>query len=159
MIGRSKPAKFILAAFGVAIVLYLAWIYFSDRFLPQTGYDVAIVERTIELLDDAGNWNRNDDRTCGPDKTGLSLYCALQRASIEVAGEFQHRAASLQQIRFAIERQHPQADYEHRLMDYNNDPQTSFEELHEMLRDALTRLRQSESAADQADSRASANSR
>ena len=144
MIGRSKPAKIILATLGVLIVLFLAWIYFSNRLLPQTEHDVAIIERTIELLSDERNWYRNDDRNCGPEKPGLSLYCALQLASFDVAGEFQHRAASLQQVRYAIERQTPRVEYDHRLMDYNNSPDTSFEDMHEMLHDALARLKRSE---------------
>ena len=148
MIGRSKPAKIVLATLGVLIVLFLAWIYLSNRLLPQTEHDVAIIERTIELLDDERNWNRNDDRICGPEKTGLSLYCALQLASIDVTGEFQHRAASLQQVRYAIERQTPRADYAHRLMDYNNNPETSFDDMHQMLQDALIRLKKSERPAE-----------
>lgn len=143
-----KVLRIICAIIGVAIVLYLAAVYFFDTLLPQNEYDVPIVERTLVLLSDETAWNRNDDRNCGPEKQGTSLYCALRQASIEVAGEFKNRAAAVQQVRFAIERQNPHIEYDHRLIDYNNDPETSFEDMQAMLRDALESLRTSEPQED-----------
>ena len=60
-----------------------------------------------------------DDRVCKPDDTAWSLFCALQRASVEVLGSNDHRRAALQQVRFAIEAAAPDRVFEHRLRDYN----------------------------------------
>ena len=140
-----KFLKILAGILGVAVLAFLASILFFNKLLPQNEHDVPIVERTIELLNDESIWNRDDDRNCGLEGQGLSLFCALQLASFDIAGEFKSRSAALQQVRYAIERQNPHTDYDHRLIDYNNDPETSFEDMHEMLQDALARLKRSES--------------
>lgn len=136
-----KYATVILGAFALLVTAFAGYVYVINLPLPQTEYDVAILERAIELLADEDDWSKQDDRTCGPNKEGLSLYCALRRASVEVAGEFEHRAAALQEVRYEIERQNPTTEYAHRLMDYNNDESTRFEDMHTMLRNALDELK------------------
>lgn len=137
----SKILVVALAVFVMVVAAFIGYVFWANRPLPQTEHDVAILERTIELLAEESDWSRNDDRNCEPGEQKLSLYCALEQASIEVAGEMKHRAAALQEVRYAIQRQNPDVEYAHRLMDYNNDPQTSFQDLHAALEDALERLR------------------
>lgn len=132
----------VLASLLLLIVLFAAYVYVTNRPLPQNEDDVAILEKAIELLDDESIWSRDDDRTCNDSKQGLSLYCALRQASVDVTGEFKHRAAALQAVRFAIENQRPDKNYAHRLMDYNNDTSVDFEELHEMLQASSRKLRE-----------------
>lgn len=136
-------------AAGVLLALlaaFAAYVYAVNRPLPQTAHDAAIIERTIELLGDEAAWSRDDDRSCAPDEAALSLYCALRQASIEITGGFEHRAAALQEVRYAIENQKPDADYAHRLMDYNNDPSVGFDDLHRLLRRARDRLEEQRQA-------------
>lgn len=130
----------ILAIFLTAALAFVAYVWMINRPLPQTDSDIAVLDRTIEILGDQQNWSRTGDRSCEVEGPQLNLYCALRRASIDVSGEFKHRSAALQQVRHAIERQRPGVEYAHRLMDYNNDPSTSFEDLHAVLRDARGRL-------------------
>lgn len=135
--------KFLLAIVAIlltAAVAFVAYLFMINRPLPQNVSDVAIVDRAMEILRDEQSWRRAGDRSCEAEGPTVNLYCALRRASIEVTGEFKHRSAALQQVRFAIERQRPGVEYAHRLMDYNNDPSTSFEDLHAVLRDARGRL-------------------
>ena len=94
---------------------------------PVSAEDVKIVERAKEILSSPEKWNRADNRECPRDATTFSLYCALDRATVEVSGQFEHRGAAMQQARFVIDEQLARGNrYEHRLMDYNNDRKTTF---------------------------------
>ena len=102
---------------------------------PVTKADVQIVVRAKQILDSASKWNRADTRICPPDAKTFSLYCALEKATYDVTGKFEHRGAAMQEARFAIEAVAPQAkNYNHRLMDYNNDPTTTFDDICKVLR-------------------------
>ena len=91
---------------------------------------------------------------CDDDEAGgkRSLFCALQKASREILGEYQHRNVALQEVRFAIQdatrdRQTEMAiralrrfSLPHRLMDFNNLPETRFEDVKQVLRVASERV-------------------
>ena len=135
--------KILLWTLTVLVVLaaaFVGYVYWVNRPLPQNEFDVAIIERTMEILQMEANWSRTGDRSCEDGGPRLNLYCALRQASLDVTGEFKHRAAALQAVRHAIEAQNPGVEYAHRLMDYNNDPQTTFTDIQEMLQIALDRL-------------------
>jgi len=99
----------------------------SDANPPVTEADLRIVHRAREILDSPAKWNRADNRECPPAQRKYSLYCALEKATIEVSVKFEHRAAVMQQARFAIDEVLAKDNhYKHRLMHYNNDPKTTF---------------------------------
>ena len=82
------------------------------------------------ILNDPSKWNRADTRKCPDDAETFSLYCALEKATKEVTGSFQHRGAAMQEARFVIDEIAPNGQkYHHRLMDYNNDPSTTFRDI------------------------------
>lgn len=94
---------------------------------PVTKADLRIVERAKEILNSPTKWNRSDTRVCHAEAKTFSLYCALERATDEVTGNFKHRSAAMQEARFVIDEIAPnRKNYKHRLMDYNNDPTTTF---------------------------------
>jgi hypothetical protein len=101
---------------------------------PVTKADLQIIKRAREILDAPAKWNRADNRECPAEAKTFSLYCALQRATIEVSGKAEHRGAALQEARFVIDEIATDRNYEHRLMNYNNDPTTTFEDIQEVLR-------------------------
>ena len=101
---------------------------------PVTMADLQIVKRAREILDSPSKWNRADNRVCPPSAKTFSLYCALQMATIEIGGKAEHRGAALQEARFVIDEIAADRNYEHRLMNYNNDPTTTFAEIQEVLR-------------------------
>lgn len=101
---------------------------------PLIRADLQIVKRAREILDSPSKWNRADNRECPTDAKTFSLYCALQMATIEVGGKAEHRGAALQEARFVIDEIAADRKYEHRLMNYNNDPTTSFGDIQEVLR-------------------------
>ena len=57
----------------------------------------------------------------------------MQVATVEVTGKTNHRGASLQETRFVVEEITVGRNYEHRLMNYNNDPTTTFNDIQEVL--------------------------
>ena len=99
-----------------------------------TKADLQIVKRAREILDSPSKWNRADNRECPTDAKTFSLYCSLQMATIEVGGKAEHRGAALQEARFVIDEIAADRKYEHRLMNYNNDPTTTFADIQEVLR-------------------------
>jgi len=101
---------------------------------PMTRADLQIVRRAREILDSSAKWNRNDNRECPAGAKTFSMYCALQMATNEVSGKSEHRGAALQEARFVIDEIAIDRNYNHRLMDYNNDPTTTFADIQEVFR-------------------------
>jgi hypothetical protein len=102
---------------------------------PVTQDDVRIVQRAKAILSSPAKWNRADNRECPKTAKTFSLYCALETASDEVSGHFEHREAAMQQARFVIDDDLAKGNhYDHRLMDYNNDPRTTFADTQEFFR-------------------------
>ncbi len=104
--------------------------------------DHRILLRAEALLSDAASWNRDDDRVCVDDERSgrRSLFCALHQASLDVAGEYEHRRPALQEVRFAIEDATGGRAFEHRLRDFNNLAGTSHNDIGQVLRTARERV-------------------
>ena len=102
---------------------------------PVTKADLRIVQRARQILNSPSLWNRADTRACPGDAKTFSLYCALEKATNEVGGKFEHRGAAMQEARFVIDDIAPHhKNYHHRLMDYNNDPTTTFADVQKFFR-------------------------
>ena len=99
----------------------------SDVKPPVSEADIRIVHRASEILNSPAKWNRADNRECPVAQKTYSLYCALEMATQEVTDSFEHRGAAMQEARFAIDEVLAKGNhYEHRLIDFNNDPKTTF---------------------------------
>jgi hypothetical protein len=116
---------------------------------PVTKTDVRIVQRAREILSSQAKWNRADTRVCPPEAKSFSVYCALEKGTREVTGEFEHRGAAMQEARFVIDDIAPnRKNYHHRLMDYNNDPTTTFADIQkffQLLEERITKRLREES--------------
>ena len=99
---------------------------------PITKADLLVVRRAREILDSPAKWNRVDNRLCPAEAKTFSMYCALQMATNDVSGKSEHRGAALQEARFVIDEIAVDRNYNHRLMDYNNDPTTTFADIQEV---------------------------
>lgn len=107
----------------------------SEARPPVTKADLQIVAHAQKILDSPAKWNRADTRKCPTEAKTFSLYCALQKATYEVTGKFDHRGAAMQEARFVVEEVVPDwQKYNHRLMGYNNDPNTAFADIQKVLR-------------------------
>jgi hypothetical protein len=122
---------------------------YESRDLPVSANDLRTLERAAELLHSESSWNRNDDRRCDDDEAmnKRSLFCALQRASADAYGSHDparvadHRRVALQEVRFAVEDATRGRELEHRLMDFNNLPETTLVDIQRVLARATSRVR------------------
>jgi uncharacterized protein (DUF305 family) len=122
---------------------------YERRDLPATAHDLQTLERAAALLGSESAWNRNDDRRCADDEAmeKRSLFCALQRASADVYGSHDphkvadHRRVALQEVRFAVEEATRGRELDHRLMDFNNLPETTLADVQRVLAQATARVR------------------
>jgi hypothetical protein len=107
---------------------------------PVTNEDLRILQRADEILASPAVWNRHDTRVCKPADRTWSLFCALEKASLEVLGQYRHREVALQEVRFAVEDVTKGIEFEHRLMEYNNLASTRFEHIKHVLKVATNRV-------------------
>jgi len=130
----------------LALLTYLsvgAQVTQENRNLVFDRSDLRIIERADSILSDPSKWSKQDDRECSDDieKAKYSLYCALYKASIDISGEYVHRKAAMQVVRFTLEKYEAGRVKEHRLMDWNNHPDTSFDEMKKVLKESIEEVR------------------
>jgi hypothetical protein len=111
----------------------------ENRELSFDVYDLQIIQRADSILSDATSWSKQDDRQCEDDIAAgkYSLFCALYKASIDVTGEYLHRRAGMQVVRFTLEKYEQGRVKDHRLMDWNNHPDTTFDEVKQVLKESI----------------------
>ena len=101
--------------------------------------DREIITRAAAILSNESAWNRSDTRTCAQTDTKWSIYCATWRATQEVTGGFHHRRPALEVVRQIVYERSAGRNYHHRLMDYNNDPSTTLNDVQTLFAEALAR--------------------
>jgi hypothetical protein len=99
--------------------------------------DREIVRRAAAILSTDAVWNRADNRKCAANATSWSIYCAMEKATIEVTGGFHHRRPALEAVRKIVEKRTEGRNYHHRLMDYNNDRSTTLADVQSLFKEAL----------------------
>jgi hypothetical protein len=109
--------------------------------LPANGLDREILQHAAAIITSDAVWNRADNRKCAPAATTWSIYCAEERASIEVTGGFHHRRPALELVRLIVEERSKGKPYQHRLMGYNNDPSTRLEDVRSLFAEAIARIK------------------
>ncbi len=110
------------------------------REVPPSDLDRRIVQRASAILRSVNVWNREDNRLCPASARSWSIYCAMQRASIEVTEGFHHRRPAMEAVREMLDQRTSGRSYSHRLMDYNNDPSTSLADVQSLFSAALRRM-------------------
>ena len=109
--------------------------------VPPNDLDRQIIQRAAVLISSDAVWNRADNRRCPDGAKTLSIYCAEQQATIEVTGAFHHRRPALELVRVVVEERTKDKQYNHRLMDYNNDPTTTLADVKSLFAEALARIK------------------
>lgn len=107
---------------------------------PVTARDVEVAHRAGEMLATREAWNQTDRQNCSPTATTFSLYCALAKAQQDVTGSFDHDAVVMDEARTVIDFVGAK-DYSARLVNYNNDPATSYADIQAFFRILERRLR------------------
>jgi len=111
---------------------------------PASEVDVETLNMAVQLLSDSTHWHQNDDRKCDDDIEGnrWSLFCALKYASIEKMGEYNHHNTAIQTVRFIIDDLLPDHQFAHTLMDYNNSPGTTHNDILNVINLANMRIQE-----------------
>jgi len=113
----------------------------ATNFLPATPDDIKIINRALELLSSTAVWNKNDNRICPASPSNWSLFCALTQATIEVSGGVHYRQPAHEKVREVLNEVGGDRVKTHRLMDYNNHPDTSLEDVRNLLIEARSRFK------------------
>ena len=126
--------------FAVANVAAAATLSFeldaSHEIKPNV-LDKRIVERASALLSSPAAWNRMDNRICPAAASTWSIYCAMEQATVDLAGAAHHRRPAMEAVRAIVDERSAGRNYRHRLMDYNNDPTTRFDDVRSLFSEAL----------------------
>jgi len=102
--------------------------------------DRKIIARAAAILSSDTVWNRADNRLCRDGATNWSIYCALRQATIEVTGGFHHRRPALELVRQIVRERVGEREYDHGLMDYNNDRTTRLADVQSLFAEAERRI-------------------
>ena len=107
-----------------------------------TQTDIKILKKVQEIMDSPAKWNRASTQDCNPAAKTFGLYCAFEAASIAVTGKSGYDGPAMSEVRQLITRTAPNAThYSARLVDYNNDPTITFQDLQKLLRTAEINLK------------------
>lgn len=101
---------------------------YEEKNIEVSQVDLDILRKADALLNDEAAWKKDAVRVCAESAT-LNLYCALERASTEVTGKYEHRRPALQEVRFVIDDNYKQRWSVHRLADFNAHPDTTFKDV------------------------------
>jgi hypothetical protein len=112
----------------------------ASRQVRPNADDLAIIDRALALLPSAEVWNKADNRECPAGQAKLSLFCALMQATTEISGGVHYRQPAMQAVREELSRVDSARVKTHRIMDFNNHPDTTLPEIHALLRAARARV-------------------
>lgn len=155
----EDPTRFELLASGRPAVAKLPYGWFAiasqqtqgdtvrmvldgNKTLPATQDDINILKRATALLATPDVWNKQDNRQCPPGQPKLSVFCALIQATEEISGGYHYRQPAMQAVREVVNEVGGKRVDKHRLMDYNNHPDTTLAEIHTLLQRAQTKVEQ-----------------
>lgn len=109
--------------------------------VPPNAVDREILEHASTVITSEAVWNRADNRQCPADAKTWSIYCAVERAMIEVTGGFNHRRPAGQLVRQIVDTRSADRHYSHRMMDYNNDPRTQLNDVRSLFAEAIAAIK------------------
>jgi hypothetical protein len=113
----------------------------TSKQVPANELDREIIKRADAILASDAVWNRADNRKCPASAATWSIYCAMQRATLEVTGGFHHRRPAQELVRLLVEARTKDRKYNHRLMDYNNDKTTTLADVRSLFAEALAQVK------------------
>jgi hypothetical protein len=112
----------------------------ASQEVKPNALDQKVVREAAATLSTEASWNRADNRKCPAGATTWSIYCAMEKATIDVTGGFQHRRPAMEVVREIVEERTATRNYHHHLMDYNNDPATRLSDVQSVFKEALARM-------------------
>ncbi len=109
-----------------------------DIFVSQI--DLDILNKANQLLSDERVWKKEHPSDCSKTEK-LDLLCALEKASIDVMGKYIHRQPALQEVRFAVDDNYKRRWSKHRLIDFNSNKDTGFNDVKSVLEMAISTVK------------------
>jgi hypothetical protein len=137
---RTYAGWFPISGFSV-LDSKLRFQFETAQEVPPNGLDREILQHAAAIITADSAWNRADNRKCAPTAKTWSIYCAEERASIEVTGGFHHRRPAMELVRQIVDERSRGKSYPHRLMGYNNDPSTRLEDVRSLFAEAIARIK------------------
>jgi len=140
------PVGFSFVIFGVIGVyktengIVLGLPDYEKRDIRVSQADLDILAEADGLLSSESRWSKVRVADCLQSEK-LDLYCALERASVEVMGKYVHRQPALQEVRFTIDDHYRGRWAKHRLVDFNDNKDTSFADVKSVLAQAMATVR------------------
>ena len=113
---------------------------YEKRDIRVSQVDLGILTKADAMLSSESTWRKDRASDCSQSEK-LDLYCALEKASIEVMGKYVHRQPALQEVRFTIDNHYRERWEKHRLIDFNDNKNTSFENIKYVLAQAIATVR------------------
>jgi len=113
---------------------------YEKRDIHVSQVDLDILTRADHLLSSERVWEKGHPEDCS-DAQKMDLFCALEKASVDVMGKYVHRQPALQEVRFVIDDIYKSRWSKHRLIDFNSHQDTSFEDIKSVLNKAISTVR------------------
>ena len=113
---------------------------YEKRTIRVSQIDLDILSKADALLLNENSWRKEIVSDCSLSKK-LDLYCAIEKASVDVMGKYVHRQPALQEVRFAIDDHYRERWTKHRLIDFNANQNTNFEDIKSVLAQAIATVR------------------
>lgn len=113
---------------------------YEKRDIRVSQVDLDILNKAHQLLSNERVWVKEHPSDCTKTEK-LDLFCALENASIDVMGKYIHRQPALQEVRFAIDDNYKSRWRKHRLIDFNSNKDTSFDDVKLVLEMAISKVK------------------
>jgi len=113
---------------------------YEKRDIRVSQIDLDILNKANQLLSDERTWKKGHPSDCTKTEK-LDLYCALEKASLDVTGKYVHRQPALQEVRFVIDDNYKNRWNKHRLIDFNSHKDTIFDDIKSVLNMAISTVR------------------
>jgi len=113
----------------------------ADHHLAFDTSDLKILEKTDALLSDSSKWNKNTNQECDVADNKYSLFCALNLASVETLGEYSSSRPSIKIVELKIKKYENRRVVRFGIIDWNDHPDTTFEELKQVLKEAIDEVK------------------
>jgi hypothetical protein len=115
----------------------------ASQEVAPSALDLKIVQKAAEILATEDAWNRADNRKCPANASKWSIYCALERAEVEVTGGLHHRRPAAEIVREIVDERTASRNYHHRLIEYNNDATTHLQDVQSLFLEAEAKIKKS----------------
>lgn len=110
------------------------------KHIPPSALDRQILMRAATMITNDSVWNRADNRKCTATAKTWSIFCAVEQAEVDLAGGFHHRRPAMELVREIVDERTQAKSYQHRLMEYNNDPTTKLDDVRTLFAEAIKRI-------------------